>query len=134
MRLIGDEVWGALTVWQEARGEPYLGKVAVAEVIQRRANLKFSSDGTIAGTVLRGWQFSGWNTADPNRIAAAKLDDADPVYQECLRAWTAAKMPTEHVVPTAVFYYNPAGATRLPAWAVPEKLVGVIGSHHFFSA
>jgi spore germination cell wall hydrolase CwlJ-like protein len=133
MRLIADEVWGALTVWMEARGESYEGKVAVAEVIQRRAARKFMSDGTIVGTVLKAYQFSGFNTSDPNRLAAARLDDADPTYQECLAAWRDA-IGGVSVVPAAVFYFNPKGLDHTPTWASTDKLVKIIGAYHFYVA
>jgi spore germination cell wall hydrolase CwlJ-like protein len=133
MRLIPDEVWGTLTVWMEARGEPYEGKVAVAEVIQRRAVRKFMSDGTIVGTVLKAYQFSGFNTSDPNRLAAARLDDSDPVYQKCLAAWRDA-LGGVSVVPAAVFYFSPAGVDHTPTWASTDKLVKSIGAHQFYAA
>jgi len=133
MRLINDETWGALTVWQEARGESYEGKVAVAEVIQRRVARRYNGDGTVVGTILRGWQFSGWNTGDPNRLAAARLDDDDATYQACRQAWRDA-LGGVSLVKDAVLYYNPAGVTHAPLWAVPEKLVTIIGAHHFYRA
>lgn len=34
----------------------------------------------------------------------------------------------------AVSYLNPNILTRLPSWAIPERLVCVIGRHHFYRA
>jgi len=90
MRLITDEVLATLVIWQESRGEPYTGKVGVAEVLRNRTKLKYMSDGTMAGTVLWKQQFSGMNAGDPNRIPSFKLDDQDRVVQECFRAWEDA--------------------------------------------
>lgn len=48
-----DEALAALTVYLEARGESFAGKLAVAAVIRNRMERRYQSDGTIAGTVLR---------------------------------------------------------------------------------
>lgn len=135
MRLIDDDALAVVTIMQEAAGESYLGKVAVAEVILNRMKQKYSSDGTVAGTVLKPYQFSGWNTADPGRIRNIRADDEDRVVQECVRAWEEAKHGSD-TVKGAVLYYNPD--PRLvpvtPDWAKPHSAVQVatIGHHVFF--
>lgn len=131
-RLIPDEVWATLTIWQEARGEPYEGKAAVAEVILTRMRRKYLSDGTVVGTVLKPWQFSCWNTDDPNRLHAAVLDDADGGVAMCRQAWRDA-LAGSSVVPGAVQYYNPNGVPQTPSWADASKLVGVVGAHRFYT-
>lgn len=132
-RVIPDDVWGAMTVWCEARSEPYEGQMAVAEVIQRRARLRYLSDGTIPGTVLAPYQFSAWNTTDPNRRKAALVDDRDMQYAMCAQAWRDVQAGTE-VVPEALMYLNPNAVKRMPPWATPEKFLRVIGQHHFYRA
>src|SRR5690242_9293677 len=77
MRLISDTALAAVTIWQEARGEAYAGKLAVAEVIRNRIKERYASDGTVAGTVIRPKQFSGWNSSDSNRIPSLQIDDGD---------------------------------------------------------
>ena len=68
----------ALTLYGEARGETAQGKRAVAWVVRNRMEraaeyMKLKGrqhplfgDGTVAGVVLRPWQFSCWNRGDPN--------------------------------------------------------------------
>lgn len=68
----------ALTLFGEARGETALGKRAVAWVVRNRLEAGAAhkekkgrahplfGDGTVAGVVLRPWQFSCWNKSDPN--------------------------------------------------------------------
>lgn len=132
VRLVDDAIWGILTVLQEASSEPYSGKVAVAEVIQRRARERFFSDGTIPGTVLKPYQFSGWNSKDPNRIRVAKLDDSLPVVRDAIEAWHEAERGSD-LTHGALLYYNPR-IVPMPAWAYPEVAVqtAVIGSHQFY--
>lgn len=128
MRIVSDDAWGYMTVWQEARGEPFDGKVGVSEVIQRRARNRFMSDGSIAGTVLRPYQFSGWNTKDPNRIPVAKLTDNDLIVMDCIRAWEVAKGGS-NLTGDAMHYYNKRLAN--PRWARGAVVTAEIGNHTF---
>lgn len=86
MRLISEEALAVTTIHQEAAGESYLGKLAVAEVIRNRMNKRYASDGTVTDTVLRPKQFSGWNTSDAGRIRNARIDSDDPIVKDCIRA------------------------------------------------
>lgn len=133
MRLVTDAAWAIMNVWMEARGEPYDGKVAVARVMRNRLAVHWSGAHSIADVILSPYQFSGWNTKDPNRLRAAKLDDDDPLVQECGRAWLESEV-NDAGVGDAVFYYAPAAVPSPPTWAVPGNLVTVIGAHHFFTA
>lgn len=133
VRLISEDALAIVTIAQEAEGEPYIGKVAVAEVIRNRMNRKYASDGTVSGTVLRPLQFSGWNAKDPGRLRTVRSDTTDIVIQQCVRAWEEAKAGSD-VVRGAVLYYNPSLVTETPDWALPDSAteVAVIGQHHFF--
>lgn len=131
MRLISDDIWAVLTIWQEARGELQPGKVAVAEVIRNRTQQHHQSDGTVAGTVLKAAQFSGWNTRDPNRLACARLEDTDPQVIACREAWQEA-LDGSNVTHGALYYLNPKAVPELPAWVDVMDEVAVIGRHHFF--
>ena len=128
MRLIQDYLLGIVTVFQEAEGEPYRGKVAVAEVILRRMKKKYMSDGTVAGTVLRKYQFSGMNTDSSNRIRSFKIDTSVPVVDECVRAWVEADKGS-NLVPGCLHYYNANIVS--PPWAEGAEVVAVIGNHTF---
>lgn len=132
MRIISDSTIAALNIWMEARGESYEGKVAVAEVIRNR--MKSGKWGKTATNVcLSPYQFSGWNTKDPNRIAALLLDDTDAQYQACLKAWNYVNQdhPSE-TVKGATLYYNPKVIPIPPAWAKPENLLARVGNHVFY--
>ena len=129
MRAVPDEVWAVLTLIGEARGESYLGKVAVAEVIRNRMTRKFLSDGTVVGTVLKPYQFSCWNTNDGNRLVIARTDLATPAYRECLRAWEESL--TTISTQGAVAYLNPAILPQLPSW-YDETKVTLKEGHHVF--
>lgn len=133
MRLVSEEALAVITIMQEASGEPYLGKLAVAEVIRNRMLRKYASDGTVSGTVLRPLQFSGWNAKDPGRIRSIRADSDDSVVKDCVRAWNEARAGS-NTVHQAVLYYNPSIITEPPDWAMPDSAVevAVVGQHHFF--
>lgn len=138
MRLISEDNLAVVTICQEAAGESYLGKLAVAEVIRNRMQQKYQSDGTVSGTVLKPAQFSGWNTNAPGRIRDIRLDDEDLVVRDAILAWHEAKAGS-NTVHGAVLYYAPATLRKLsapmPYWDDPHKTtkVAVVGLHHFFT-
>jgi len=129
--LVQPDALAIITIWQEARGESYEGKLGVAEVIRNRMNRNYTSDGTVAGTVLRPWQFSGFNTDDPNRVKSFKIDDSDPVVIDCIRAWHESKNTNR--TNGAVLYCNLKIIDR-PSWAIARNKVAEIGHHTFFCA
>lgn len=133
MRLISDDAIAALTIFQEAEGEPMAGKVAVAEVIYNRTLFKFMCDGTVADACLRAFQFSGMNTTSKNRVRSFLIDNANPLVLECLDAWHQAQGGS-NTVKGAVLYYNPALVPEKPVWADPNKYVGTVGRHDFFTS
>lgn len=133
MRLITEEALAVVTIMQEAEGESYLGKLAVAEVIRNRMNKKYASDGTVSGTVLRPLQFSGWNAKDPGRIRSVRADSDGAIVRDCIRAWNEARAGS-NTVHGAVLYLNPSLVSPLPEWSLPDSAeeVAVVGPHHFF--
>lgn len=107
----------AKCVYAEARGEPYVGQVAVAAVILNRVK---SPDfpNTIAGVIYQPWAFTAVNDGqinlEPNETAYQAARDAmngwDPTYG-CL------------------YYYNPEVATS--EWIFTRQTVVTIGKHVF---
>lgn len=86
------------------------------------------SDGTVASTVLWPYQFSGWNTKDPNRRKVATLDTDDRLVQACARAWQEAVNGSD-LTKSATHYYAPAIVT--PEWASKMTVTARIGRHCF---
>jgi N-acetylmuramoyl-L-alanine amidase len=129
VRLLTDDALAAVTIFQEAEGELYVGKLAVAEVIRNRMAQRYQSDGTVAGTVARPLQFSGWNASAPNRVRSLVADDTDPEVADCIKAWAEAKTGSD-VARGATLYFNPRLAQ--PSWANRVQIVAAIGNHQFF--
>jgi N-acetylmuramoyl-L-alanine amidase len=128
-QLIPEDHLAAMVIRDEAGGEPYEGKVAVAEVVLRRTRSKFQSDGTVTGTLLWPYAFSGLNTTAPHRTALFKVDDEDNTLLECLQAWETAKAGSD-LSQGADSYFNPALAQ--PKWAATATHTVDIGAHSFF--
>jgi len=107
----------ALNIYHEARGESYLGKLAVAKVtINRTKDPKFPS--TICGVVYQPGQFS-W-TAMHNR----KID------QESIRiAQRAIQGKHELSRFDALYFHNKSVS---PPWARKFKKIKTIGTHAFY--
>ena len=129
--IIPEYVWGAMTVAQEAIGEPYPGKVAVAEEILYRTRMRRYSDGTVMSTVLFPYQYSGWNTKDQARINISKKEWTDPRMQECLKAWQEA-LSGSNYSKQATHHLNPKVLDKLPDWMGKLPQVAAIGNHLFF--
>ena len=128
----------ARTLWQEARGEPLEGQIAVAHaIVNRRNSGRWGS--TLAEVCLSRAQFSGWYsprgsapnvTHDPNFPAACRLADADPLLQSLAALIIAAESEAD---PTdGANNYYAASMNTPPAWATTMEPVGKIGNQFFF--
>lgn len=122
-----DDTLAALTIYFEAKGESFAGKMAVAAVIRNRMANHFHSDGTVRGTVLRPKQFEPWITRNPDTIP---FNPSNPKMQESLLAWKLVQDGRE-VVNGAVLFYNPE-IVKCPRWAQVHRKVATIGGHEFF--
>lgn len=107
----------ARTINGEARGEPYIGQVAVgAVIINRTRDPKFPQ--TIAGVVYQPGAFTCvtdgqfWASLESSSVNAAR---------DALNGWDPSG--------GALYYYNPAKTTNSWIWSRP--IIKVIGSHYF---
>jgi N-acetylmuramoyl-L-alanine amidase len=126
--LHSDDTLAALTIYLEARGESFAGKMAVAAVIRNRMNHKYHSDGTVKGTVLRAKQFEPWIGRNPEKVG---FDPTNRKMQESLLAWKLVQ-DGRNVVDGAVLFYNPQ-LVKTPRWAQVNRKVAKIGGHEFFN-
>ncbi|SDH75025.1 cell wall hydrolase [Roseospirillum parvum] len=133
----GDVETLARTLWGEARGEPLAGLVAVAHVVVNRARRPgwwSEPDHTLTAVCRRPWQFSCWNTDDPNRVLLNDLTLATPAFRRAMMVACGvvdgrdgfAEDPTGG----ATHYHNTAVA---PPWAQGHRPSARIGRHLFFN-
>lgn len=103
----------------EARGESYLGQVAVGAVVLNRVE---SSEfpNTISGVIYQKGQFSCITDGNFNKA----IDENSTVYKAAEEAMNGAD-PTNG----ALFFYNPS--TAKSDWLFELKTVTTIGNHRF---
>lgn len=119
----------AATIFMEASGESPDGRRAVAWVIVNRLNSgKWGN--TLASVCLWPFQFSGWNTSDPNRIRMAQTLDDDAVMSDCEVAINVAL--AGGVDPTqGSMFYKVVGTNA--NWTEGKIPVVTIGNHEFYN-
>lgn len=115
----GDLYLLARLISAEARGEPYVGQVAVGAVVLNRVGHP-SFPNTVSAVVYQPGAFSC-------------LDDGqfdEPIAES---AWRAAQEAIDGSDPSsgAIYYFNPATATSKWIWSRP--LIVQIGKHRFCS-
>ena len=107
----------AKTIYAEARGESYTGKVAVAAVILNRvASSKFPN--SISGVI---YQSGAFTCVSDGQINLGTNDECTRAAQDAMNGWD----PTYG----CLYYYNPAVATS--SWIFSRQTVTTIGKHVF---
>ncbi|MCH7486229.1 MAG: cell wall hydrolase [Proteobacteria bacterium] len=121
----------ARTIFGEARGELYGGKVAVAQVIMNRVRAKTWFGNGVVSVCLSPGQFSCWNAGDPNREKIEAATEDDDAFRECL---DVAERVLGAEFPDITFgsrHYHTPGAT--PYWSRGKTPIIQIGGHLFFN-
>jgi len=123
------DIWAIYqTVWGEARGETYQGKLAVANVILNRVRDPRWPD-TAYRVCHDKWQFSAWNENNPNRKKMQRLR-ADDLNEECMEATLYAVASDDDPTKGATHYF--AQYIDTPRWAKEMVETTRIGTHRFF--
>ena len=115
----GDVYLLARLISAEARGEPYVGQVAVGAVVLNRVRHP-SFPSTVSGVIYQTDAFTCINDGQFNEPVA---ESAYRAAQDALSGWDPSG--------GAVYYFNPAPATS--AWIWSRPLIVTIGSHRFCS-
>ncbi len=101
----------------EARGEPYVGQVAVgAVVLNRVAHSSFPN--SIAGVIYQSGAFTCLYDGQFNKAVS---DSAYKAARDALNGWDPSG--------GAIYYYNPSTATN--GWIFSRPTITVIGKHRF---
>lgn len=107
----------AHAVYAEARGEPYVGQVAVAAVILNRVSSpKFPN--TVAGVI---YQPGAFTAVSDGQINLEPNNDAVRASRDALNGWDPSY--------GAIYYYNPA--TAIDRWIFSRPVHLTIGKHVF---
>ncbi|ABY93857.1 MULTISPECIES: spore cortex-lytic enzyme [Thermoanaerobacter] len=107
----------AMLINGEARGEPYIGKVAVGAVVMNRVrDPRFPK--TIAGVIFQPGAFSA---VDDGQMWLPPTNDSIRAARDAIAGWD----PTGG----ALYYYNAARVTSY--WIFNRPIITQIGSHIF---
>lgn len=104
-------------VYSEARGEPYVGQVAVAAIVLNRVS-NSSFPNTVAGVV---YQSGAFDAVSDGQINLAPDSTARKAAQDAINGWD----PTYG----CIYYFNPSTATSKWIWSRPQVIT--IGKHIF---
>jgi N-acetylmuramoyl-L-alanine amidase len=123
----------ARTLYQECRGEPREGQVAVAWVLRNR--LTAGHWGTsLASVCLWRNQFSGWISSDPNFVPTCALPDGDKTLAALSDILDEVMTADPATDPTHGADHYHATSIHPPAWAASMTPCGTIGRHIFYKA
>lgn len=104
-------------VYSEARGEPYVGQVAVAAIVLNRvSNSAFPN--SVAGVV---YQSGAFDAVSDGQINLTPDSTARKAAQDAINGWD----PTYG----CIYYFNPSTATSKWIWSRPQVIT--IGKHIF---
>lgn len=104
-------------VYSEARGEPYVGQVAVAAIVLNRVSSS-SFPNTVAGVV---YQSGAFDAVSDGQINLTPDSTARKAAQDAINGWD----PTYG----CIYYFNPSTATSKWIWSRPQVIT--IGKHIF---
>ncbi len=130
----------ARTIWGEARGEGLRGMEAVACVVMNRvrhaqnrraigARHWWGDD--VASVCRKPFQFSCWNTNDPNREKLLSVSADDALFAICQRAARRAVAGVLDDVTRGATHYHAKGV--FPLWARGRAPSTDIGNHLFYN-
>lgn len=122
------------TVWGEARGEPPIGQLAVAQVIKTRALWTPAAwwGSSLGAVCQRAFQFSCWRVQDPNyhKLMALHIDDQE--YLTILAMVKRVVAGTEADPTKGATTYKVNGTTASWDKAVAGHAPIVVWSHSFW--
>ena len=114
------DVWLlARLISAEARGEPYVGQVAVGAVVLNRVRHP-SFPSTVSGVI---YQTDAFTCVSDGQFNEPIAESAYRAAQDALGGWDPSG--------GAIYYFNPATATSRWIWSRP--LIVTIGNHRFCS-
>ncbi|MBR5490449.1 MAG: spore cortex-lytic enzyme [Oscillospiraceae bacterium] len=115
----GDVALLARLISAEARGEPYVGQVAVGAVVLNRMEHP-SFPNTMSGVI---YQSGAFTCIDDGQFNEPVADSAYNAARDAMNGWDPSG--------GAIYYFNPVTATSKWIWSRP--LITVIGKHRFCS-
>jgi spore germination cell wall hydrolase CwlJ-like protein len=114
----------ALCCYREARGEPMAGKRGVCHVIKNRTLKPGWWGHDYKSVILKPWQFSSFNTSDPNSDVWPK--DIEKAWLECMDAASAVLVGDDPDTTDGALYYHDTSITFPKAWGLENAFVNTL--------
>jgi len=121
------------TMWGEARGEKFFGKIAIVQVGLNRVSRESWYGHNLHDVFLKKEQFSCWNERDPNykKVVDLTWEDAEnyelnSAFKLAINWWVAGEDITRGAT-----HYHADYVT--PYWAVGKVPCAVIGGHKYYN-
>jgi spore germination cell wall hydrolase CwlJ-like protein len=121
----------ALCIWREARGELYLVKCCVGNVIVNRSVVPcWWNDGevSIRSTILKPFQFSSFNVTDPNE-GLWPADNDQSWLDSILAQQTVVGDPT-HDPTEGATYYHDISISFPKSWGRESEFINTLNLGH----
>ncbi len=127
----------ARTIFGEARGEYYrvdgglASLIAIANVIKNRQKQQTWYGKTIVEICQKPYQFSCWNTDDPNlKLIATTI--TDPLFDICLNVAERVIKDDWPDLTQGCDHYHASTMSTFPVWSLTAKPKIKIGRHIFY--
>ena len=125
----------ARTLWGEARGEGQEGMEAVACVILNRVQIaqekgRYWWGNTVIEVCQKPYQFSCWNSNDPNRDKVLNISDKDIHFVSAKRIAARAIIGSLQDQTMGATHYHEKSI--MPYWVRGQKPLVTIGRHVFY--
>jgi N-acetylmuramoyl-L-alanine amidase len=122
----------ARTLWGEARGCGAAGMTHVASVILNRVARASWWGHDIISVCLKPWQFSCWNSADPNLPKLTSVTSTDPDFKLALSI--ASHAMSNQIIDATVGAdsYHALSLKTLPSWTRPPSVKTFSDGWHAF--
>jgi len=124
----------ARTIYGEGRGESHEARVAIGHVLINRWRSdegQWARDDTLATACLRPWQFSAWNTGDPNMDKMLVVDVNNETFRSCFAAALDALGSVDTT--KGARHYHTVVMGWPSAWGVEQEPCHQIGNHLFYN-
>jgi hypothetical protein len=121
------------TIWGEARGEPSVSRMAVANVVVNRVLAsparRFGS--TVEAVCQKPAQFSCWNARDPNSAKVVSVTEGNAAFRECLAI--ARDAIAGRIADNTFGSLHYCTLDAEPRWARGHAPIAVYGRRRFFN-
>ncbi|GBD43630.1 Spore cortex-lytic enzyme [bacterium HR40] len=118
----------ATNVWFEARGSPFVDKLAVAQVVVNRVRDP-ARPNSVCGVVFEPHQFSWTSDERPDHVRITNRIEREAWLDSVLAAITALDGRMPDLAAGATHFHNPQVS---PAWAAAFEYVARWGGHRYY--